>query len=126
MPDESIVGEDAAQVRMTVEDDAEQVEGLALEPVGAGMDARQGIQRRLRIVRAECAQRQPLVVGDREQLVDGCKAWPGVRLAFAATDHRAAETTAGGRGGAPLVAAVLAVVHAGDIDEQLEAELVTQ
>jgi hypothetical protein len=33
MADEAVVGEDAAQVRVAVEDDAEQVERLALEPV---------------------------------------------------------------------------------------------
>jgi hypothetical protein len=35
MADEAVVGEDAAQVRVALEDDAEQVEGLALEPVGS-------------------------------------------------------------------------------------------
>jgi hypothetical protein len=35
MPDEAVVGEQAPQVRMPLEQDAEQVEGLALEPVGA-------------------------------------------------------------------------------------------
>src|SRR5579859_5192971 len=34
MAHEAVVGEDAAQVRMAVEHDAEHVEGLALEPVG--------------------------------------------------------------------------------------------
>src|SRR5688572_31771888 len=35
MTDETVVGEDPAQVRMAFEDDAEQVERLALEPVAA-------------------------------------------------------------------------------------------
>ncbi len=35
MADEAVVSEDAAQVRMSAEHDAEQVERLALEPVGA-------------------------------------------------------------------------------------------
>jgi hypothetical protein len=34
MADEAIVSEDAAQVRMTAKEDAEQVERFALEPVG--------------------------------------------------------------------------------------------
>src|SRR5690242_1061258 len=34
--DEAVVGEDAAQVRVAVEQDAEHVEGLALEPGGGG------------------------------------------------------------------------------------------
>jgi hypothetical protein len=34
MADEAVVGQDAAQVDMALEDDAEHVEGLALEPVG--------------------------------------------------------------------------------------------
>ena len=36
---EAVVGQDAAQVRVAVEDDAVQVEGLALVPVGGGEDA---------------------------------------------------------------------------------------
>src|SRR3546814_17695034 len=35
MPLEPVIGQDAAQVRMIVKDDAEHVERLALEPVGA-------------------------------------------------------------------------------------------
>ena len=38
MADEAVIGEDAAQVGMALEQDAEQIEGLALEPVGAGPD----------------------------------------------------------------------------------------
>ena len=37
--DEGVVGEDARQVRVAVEDDAVEVPGLALEPVGALVDA---------------------------------------------------------------------------------------
>ena len=37
---EAVVGQDAAQVRMTGEEDAVQVEGFALEPVGAGKTPR--------------------------------------------------------------------------------------
>src|SRR6185436_14677580 len=38
MTDETVVGEDAAQVRVSGEQDAEQVERFALEPVGARPD----------------------------------------------------------------------------------------
>ena len=41
MADEAVVGEDAAQVEVAVEDDAEQVERLALEPVGRAPDVGQ-------------------------------------------------------------------------------------
>src|SRR3989344_5897067 len=34
MPDETVIGEDAAQVRMPLEHDAEQVECLSLVPIG--------------------------------------------------------------------------------------------
>ena len=46
MADETVVGEDAAQVRMAGEQDAEQVERFALEPVGAGPDVDHGIDDR--------------------------------------------------------------------------------
>ena len=36
--DEAVVGQDAAQVDMALEDDAVEVEGLALEPVGRAPD----------------------------------------------------------------------------------------
>ena len=36
MPVEAVIGENAAQVRMPGEQDAVEVVGLALEPVGAG------------------------------------------------------------------------------------------
>src|SRR6187399_3402893 len=42
MADETVVGEDAAQVEVAVEDDAEEVERLALEPVGRAPDLAEG------------------------------------------------------------------------------------
>jgi hypothetical protein len=39
MADETVVGQDAAQVRVALEMDAEQVEGFALVPVGAVPDS---------------------------------------------------------------------------------------
>src|ERR1700686_877973 len=44
--DETVVGEDAAQIRVTAEQNPEQVERLALEPLGAGPDAGQRIHHR--------------------------------------------------------------------------------
>src|SRR6188768_2138 len=64
MTDESIVGEDAAQIRMAREQDAEQVERLALEPVGAGPDVDHRIDDGIFRVDAARAQAQTLVVRD--------------------------------------------------------------
>src|SRR5258706_15921359 len=50
--DEAVVGQDAAQVGMAVEYDAEQVEGLALEPVDPRPDIDHRWQHREGIVRA--------------------------------------------------------------------------
>src|SRR6478736_5181987 len=56
MPDETVVRQNAAQVRVAVEHDAEQVEGLALEPVRRGEHTDQAVQRRLLRAGAEGAQ----------------------------------------------------------------------
>src|SRR5579863_2401470 len=69
MAHETVVGEYAAQVRMPVEQDAEHVEGLALEPVGGGPDARQRRHHR-RLAAAEGLEAQPLVAAHGEQVVD--------------------------------------------------------
>ena len=51
MTDEAVVGEDAAQIRMTLEQDAVQVERFALVPVGGRPDVDDGIDdRRLAIL----------------------------------------------------------------------------
>ena len=62
MADEAVVGEDAAQIRVAAEQDAEQVEGLALEPVGARPDLGHRVEHRLGAVRAAHPEPQPLVV----------------------------------------------------------------
>ncbi len=60
---------------MTFEQDAKEIEGLTLEPVGARPDAGDRIDRRLGIVGAPDAQSQAAVVGERQQLVgDGVAA----------------------------------------------------
>jgi hypothetical protein len=52
MADEAVVGQHAAQVRMPAEQNAEQVERLALEPIGPPR-CRHRIDHRLLVVRAE-------------------------------------------------------------------------
>ena len=68
MADEAVVGEEAAQVRVAREQDAEEVEGLALEPVGRGPDLDQGVDHRVGVIGAEGAQAQPPVMRDRQQV----------------------------------------------------------
>ena len=84
MADEAVVGEDAAQVDVAVEDDAEQVEGLALEPVGGAPDLGERGNLRHVVVGTEDLQAQPPVVRQREQVRDDAeaKAFPG-RVAVA-------------------------------------------
>ncbi len=62
MTDEAVVGQDAPQIRMAAEQDAEQIECLALEPVGAGPDAGQRVDDRILDVLAPHAHPQALVV----------------------------------------------------------------
>jgi hypothetical protein len=126
MPDEAVVREQAPQVRMAMEQDAEQVEGFALEPVRAGMHPGHRRQRRLVVGGAIAAQGHPLVVRDRQQLVAGREAAPFrnalVHRAVPRPVHPAAETRGARRGGAPLVAAVVQVVDAGNVHQHLEAQ----
>ncbi len=76
MPDEAVVGEQAAQVRVALEQDAEHVEGLALEPIDAGPDAGHRIHHGFGVIGAKHAQAQPLVERDRKQMVHNGKAAP--------------------------------------------------
>src|SRR5262245_44885709 len=59
--DEAVVGQDAPQVRVAAEQDAEQVEGLALVPVGRRPDAGHRVDHRRLAGRAERAQPEPRV-----------------------------------------------------------------
>src|SRR5262245_16669523 len=70
MTDEAVVGEDSTQVRMSLEEDAEEVEGLALVPVRARPHVDDGGHERLIGVRTGRAQSQTLVVSDGEQVID--------------------------------------------------------
>ena len=70
MTDEAVVGQDPAQVRMPIEQDAEQVERFALEPIGGCPHVDDGVDdRRLAFARV-AAQTQAPVMRDRQQLID--------------------------------------------------------
>jgi hypothetical protein len=71
--DEAVVGQDAAQVGMTVEQDAEEVEGLTLEPVGARPDTDHRVDFRELVVREPGPYPQPPVVLDRQQVHHHCE-----------------------------------------------------
>src|SRR4249920_790813 len=84
MADESVVGEDAAKIRVTGEENAEQVERLALEPVGARPDVDQRIDDGIFGVDAAGTQPQTLIVCDRQQVVGDRETRAVVRHARAA------------------------------------------
>ena len=73
MADEAVVGEDAAQVRMAFEDDAEQVEGFALEPVRDRVQIHQRRHHRQAIVerRSSAARRRRLLLHRQQVRDDG-------------------------------------------------------
>src|SRR5690606_1478291 len=70
MSDEAVIGQDAAKVGMTAEQDAEQVERLAFVPIRRAPNAGDGVEDRLRIVLAERTKAQAPVVRDRQELID--------------------------------------------------------
>ena len=78
MPVEAIVREDAAKVRMSGEEDPVHVEGLALEPVGAGIDPGDGGHGGVLV----CPDTHPqaLVPREGEKLVDDVEALGAVRV----------------------------------------------
>ncbi len=140
--DESIVGQDAAQVRVTIEHDAEQVECFALEPVHARPDIGHRRHQRHLFVRCIATHAQTLVVLVGNQLRDHRKTLLGQLLrlrasgAFLAGELTPGETTdrlafdAAAEplrrhvGGIPLAAAVAEVIDAAQVAELLETELV--
>src|SRR5690606_1830339 len=73
MADKAVVGQDAAQVRMTLVDDAEQVERLTLEPVGHRPQLDERGNDREVVIGGIGAQAQTLIVANRQQLHDGGK-----------------------------------------------------
>src|ERR1700722_13386062 len=74
MADEAVVGEDAAQIRMTAKQYPKQIKGLTLKPVGAGPDAGQRIDHRILDILAPDLHAQSLVEADRQQLRYHCEA----------------------------------------------------
>eukprot|EP01092_Planopodium_desertum_P014856 TRINITY_DN7617_c0_g1_i1.p2 TRINITY_DN7617_c0_g1~~TRINITY_DN7617_c0_g1_i1.p2 ORF type:complete len:329 (-),score=116.84 TRINITY_DN7617_c0_g1_i1:34-1020(-) len=100
VPDEAVVGEDAAQVGVAFEDDAVEIEGLALVPVGTVPEVVHRGQHGEIVVGAEHAHAHALVEADGEQVRDGREA-----LAF------------------PAAIAIGGIVHATQVDELLEARL---
>ncbi|MCY1530875.1 hypothetical protein D9M68_660810 [compost metagenome] len=68
VPDETIVGQDAAQVVVTFEHDAVEVKRLAFVPVGRCPECTHGVDDREVVFRAEHPHPQPLVQADRQQV----------------------------------------------------------
>src|SRR3569833_854397 len=78
MADETIIGEEAAQIRLAVEQDTEEVEGLALVPVGAIPDRHHGIHAR-RLGIQQYFHAQALVVADRQEVIHLGETRAGIR-----------------------------------------------
>ena len=70
MADEAVVRQQAAQIRMAAEQDAVEIERLALEPIGGAPNVVDGIDDRPLVARAERLQTQPVIVRDRQQVID--------------------------------------------------------
>ena len=67
MADEVFVGQDAGEVRMAGKDDPVQIEGFALEPVGALVDVGEGVANRI-LFRQRRLQPDVVLVGDRIEM----------------------------------------------------------
>ena len=93
MTDEAVVREDAAHVVVALEDDAEKVESLALEPVGAGPDAGQGCNDRRIGLAGKDSQAQPPVACCREKMRDDRKATGRKRAAVVDNARAALDAT---------------------------------
>src|SRR5579863_1281404 len=123
MADEAIVGEDAAQVRIAIEQDAEEVEGLPLEPRGGRPETGQRHHHRRLMPGAEDPEAQPLVAAHGQEVVDHRVASLRCRLGRRVDAlHAAAEAALGCVLGAPLGVAVAEIVQAAYVHELLEAE----
>ena len=124
MPDETVVGQDAAQVGVTAEQNPEQVERLALEPVRARPDVDDGIDDRLLRIRTLHPQPQALVVRDRQEVVGHAETAGHVGVGRIVTrDAATAEARAGGALGLPFVTAVVQVIDTRHVHEHLELQL---
>ena len=132
MADKAIIGEQPAQIGMPVKQDAEQVKGLALEPVGRIPDRRDRGDAR-GVIRQETAQAQAQIMLDGKQMIDHGEARRGglfsVRLKplFSAL-ATAAEAGRGGCPGGPVHLAVGRIINAAQIAKLGEGQgcLITQ
>src|SRR6185369_10464460 len=61
--DESVIRQNAAQIRVAIEDDAVQVEGLSLIPIGTRPDTPDGVDDRKSIILGESPEAQTPVMG---------------------------------------------------------------
>src|SRR5688572_1201019 len=128
--DETVVRQQAAQVRMAAEQDSIEIERLALEPIGGVPDFVNGIDDRPLVARAERLEPQPVIVRDRQQVIDDGE--PRRRDVGRVLDvlhgrrgaqRSAAEAGAGRAARLPLVLAVGLIVDAADVDQYLELQL---
>src|SRR5690606_12562572 len=133
MSDETVIGQDAAKIGMTAEQDPEQVERLPFVPIRRAPDAGDRVEDRMRIVLAERPKAHTPVVRDRQKLIDDREAVLRTvtrrvvvvllgREDIAVAEHAAAEARAGRAFRLPLVAAVDEIIDAGEIDQHLEPE----
>jgi len=124
MPDESVIGEQATQIRVSLEENAEQIEGLALEPIGRRPNTDQRIDHRFVVVGAEGTQAQTAIAPNRKQMADDGKASSG-RCAVDATAaiYTARKPGTRCRGRLPLGLAVFEVIDAGKINQYVEPQL---
>ena len=85
----AVIGEDAAKIGVAGEQDAVEIEGLALEPVGAGEKTDQG-SARVRLVGPD-AHANAMIQPGAEQMVDDVEALFAVGIVGAANIDQAAE-----------------------------------
>src|SRR5688572_6866164 len=76
MADEAVIRQEPPQIRMTAEQYAVEIECLALEPIGRVPHVVDGVDDRPLVVRAKRLQAEPMVMRDRQQVIDDGEA-PG-------------------------------------------------
>src|SRR6185295_17847745 len=99
MPNKTVVCEDAPQVRMPAEHDAEQIESFALVPVGSRPDHRNGVKHREIIVLGKYSQAQARIQLDGQEVVN----------------HREARAF-------PTASTKMAVVQSAEVQKGIEAQ----
>jgi hypothetical protein len=97
VPDETVIGEDAPQVRVAVENDAEQVEGLALEPVGSRPHIDHRTDQREGVVQQRTHAQTPVLRGGQQVI-----------------DHGEARL--------PVSTRKIGVIDAADVDQLIESQ----